>query len=211
MENRYFVFDLETTGLPKTTKRTKSKYYPPEEIQYYDSSRIVSVAWMVYDKNGSVVNSSHIIVKPDGFTSSPGALKVHGITDEYATQFGTSIHDIFDELYQDLKNCNIVVGYNVKFDYNILLSECYRYHCKDIINILKKIKLNNNVICAQRESVKHIEDLPNHVRRRFYPRLEEVYRYLFNKPNFITQHDALDDTLRCAEIYFKLRDNYIKC
>ncbi len=198
--NRYFFFDLETTGLPSRVRNTRTGYHPPEEIDKYDSSRIVSVAWMVFNEDGILLTQNHKIVYPDNFVSSPIALNVHGISKEYAEQVGMSINEIFPMIEEALSICTHMIGYNVKFDYNILLSECYRYHYKPIINLMH----NMIIRCAQREVVKSGKNV--NARRKFYPRLEESYRGLFNDYSFNTSHDALDDTLRCAQVYFKLNN-----
>ena len=65
-----FVFDTETTGLPDRNKHSSTKYYPPEELNHYDSSRIVSIAWMIFNKMGEVKYSRYAVIKPDDFVSS---------------------------------------------------------------------------------------------------------------------------------------------
>lgn len=193
-----FVFDTETTGLPLRNKYSTTKYYPPEEINYYDSSRIVSIAWMIFNKHGEVKYSRYAVIKPDGFFSGEKALSVHGITHQYAMENGTPIKDILNEIHHTLKICDTIVAFNANFDYHILLSECYRYRCRKLISSLRRKKLK----CAQKEAVHKIPNLI--CRRRKYPRQDEVYRQLFGDPNFTTTHNAFDDTLRCAQIYFKL-------
>lgn len=200
MSKKYFFFDLETTGLPKRTKSTRNGYYPAEEINNFDSSRIVSIGWMVFNEEGKLLTTNHKIVKPDNFVSSPAALRVHGITNEYANQVGIPIQQILIDVEEDLIKCDYMIAYNAQFDFNILLSECYRYHFKGLINRMKNVKLK----CAQKEVVR--SGLNVNAKRKFYPRLEESYRGLFNDMSFNTSHDALDDTLRCAQVYFKVNN-----
>lgn len=193
-----FVFDTETTGLPDRNKHSTTKYYPPEELNHYDSSRIVSIAWMIFNKMGEVKYSRYAVIKPDNFVSSDKALAVHGITHQYAMENGTPMKKILEEIDHTLKICDTIVAYNANFDYHILLSECYRYRCRRTISLIREKTLK----CAQRESVKKIPGLV--CRRKRYPKQEEVYRHLFGDLNFTTTHNAFDDTLRCAQIYFKL-------
>ena len=193
-----FVFDTETTGLPDRNKHNATKYYPPEELNHYDSSRIVSIAWMIFNKMGEVKYSRYAVIKPDDFISSPKALAVHGITYQYAMENGTAMKKILKEIEHTLLLCDTMVAFNANFDYHILLSECYRYRCRKTISSIKKMTLK----CAQKESIKKIPGLV--CRRKKYPKQEEVYRHLFGDPNFSTSHNSFDDTLRCAQIYFKL-------
>ena len=199
-----FFFDIETTGLPKTNKKDKrNKYYPPEFLYFYESSRIVSISWMIYDEEGNLLKKEYHIVKPDGFVSHPKALEVHNITNEMAEAEGKPIKDIFSLIKSDLNDQNIMLGYNVAFDYHILLSEAYRYHDRELTQSI----LNKRVVCIQRESINNIENLK--CRYKFYPKMEEVVRHLFNKENFSTTHNALDDTFQCAKIYFYLKNKKI--
>ena len=206
MARNIMFFDLETTGLPTRTNRTKSKYYPPEEIDKFDSSRIVSIGWMVFnEETQNLISKNHLIIYPDNFISNPKALEVHKITDEYAKQNGIPIKNVMNIFNKDLKICNKMIGYNVNFDYNILVSECYRAHHKTLLKQIKKITRVGGIKCAQKEAKYKIGIHNIIAKRKLYPRLEEVYRQLFNEPNFTTSHDAFDDTLRCAQIYFKLQ------
>lgn len=197
-------FDLETTGLPCTKKGNKyNRYYHPSELNNYDSSRMVSIAWQVYDNNtcNKLYEQSHIIY-PDNFISSPRALEVHGITTEIAKQQGKNVNDIFELFKKDLRNnVKIISGFNVQFDYNVFLSECYRYGEIELINAFKKIP----VICTQQIASEKLKN-EKYCRYQFYPRLEEVYRFIFKDKDFNTSHNALDDTQRCADIYFKLKN-----
>ena len=206
MSEHLLFYDLETTGLPKKNKGSISGYYPPEEIEYYNECRMVSIAWMIFDSSGNKIKSDYIIAYPDGYKSSEKALEIHGISDEIAKRDGVDINEIFSRFGDDLIKCNRVLGYNINFDYHILMSECYRNNNRNITKILKTMYENQNVICVQQMS-KKIVGVNNLIARyKLYPRLEEVYRQLFNDPEFNTSHNALDDTQRCSDIYFKLLD-----
>lgn len=199
---KIMFFDLETTGLPTQKKGDKfNRYHHPSLIQHYDSSRIVSMAWQIYDVDTiNLLSEENHIVYPDNFESQPKALAVHGITNEKAKMYGKNIQDIFDIFKKELKTVSLVSGFNVSFDYHVLLSECYRYGDQDIILKLQKTP----IMCTQKLATKTLKNV-SYCKYKLFPKLEEVYRYLFNDKDFNTSHDALDDTKRCAEIYFKLR------
>jgi DNA polymerase III epsilon subunit-like protein len=205
------VFDFETTGIPRRSKTHKNGYYPPEELTAYDTSRAVSLAWVLYDGFNKIYKKSNFIIIPDNFVSSPGALKVHGITDEYAKHNGVEIQNVLNEFYYDLKECNTLVAYNVYFDYNILLSECYRYNNRELSKLVTQMNKNRDVKCAMKMSSDHLKNDPNFKpRSKYMPSLQDSYRYLFNKPEFNTSHDALDDTIRCGDIYYEIRKRIIQ-
>jgi DNA polymerase III epsilon subunit-like protein len=194
-------FDIETTGLPICNKKDKkNRYYPPEHSQYYDSSRMVSISWIIYNENGDIIKKEYHIIKPDGFTSHPKALEVHKITNDIAESQGKPIKEVLGLLSNDCKDETTILGYNVAFDYNITLSEAYRYHDRTLIELFHKM----NVICIQKEAIEKIENLK--CRYKFYPKLEEVIRHIFKEANFTTSHNALDDTFQCAKIYFYLNN-----
>ena len=201
-----FFFDIETTGLPLKDKTSKDKYFPPNNLEAYEPSRIVTISWIIYDDNGNLIKKEYYIVQPDGFFSHPKALEVHKITHEYAIKNGIPIKEIFEKMKTDLINENTIVGYNVKFDWNIVRSEAFRYNDLELLEILNNI----NVECSQRIAIDNIPDLV--CRYKFYPKMEEVIRHLFtNKMGevFNTSHNALDDTFQCAKIYFYIKKNVI--
>ena len=101
-----FFFDIETTGLPLKDKTSKDKYFPPENLEAYEPSRIVTISWIIYDDNGNLIKKEYYIVQPDGFFSHPKALEVHKITHEYAIKNGISIKEIFKKMKTDLINEN---------------------------------------------------------------------------------------------------------
>ncbi len=213
------VIDTETTGLLVKNKETK-KYYHPSNIEMYNSSRIVSIAWSLYDADGNLHNSKYFIVKPDGFVSHPEALKVHKITKEYADANGIPIKNIFEELYLDIDNTEEFIAYNAEFDYNIILGEMYREkqniqinnlieyntsYFEKINNMIEKIEhmnATNRINCVMKLSKNKIKDIK--ARYKLYPRMEEVYRHLFTENDFNTSHNAMDDVHTCAKIYWKL-------
>ena len=195
-------FDIETTGLPICNKKNKkNRYYPPEQLQYYDSSRMVSISWIIYNDNGDIIKKEYHIIKPDGFVSHPKALEVHKITNEIAENKGKPINNILELLVKDLEEETIILGYNVAFDYNITLSEAYRYNNLNLIELFHKMK----VVCIQKEAINKIIQLE--CRYKYYPKMEEVIRHLFKDSDFLTSHNALDDTFQCAKIYFYLNNN----
>jgi len=201
-----FFFDIETTGLPKKDKTSKDKYFPPEKLEAYSPSRIVSISWIIYDDVGNLVKKEYYIVKPDGFISHPKALEVHKITYEEAEKNGIPIIEIFKKMKNDLMNENTIIGYNVKFDWNITRSEAVRYNDLELLEKLNTV----NVECSQRVAIDNIPDLV--CRYKFYPKMEEVIRHLFTNKigeTFNTSHNALDDTFQCAKIYFYIKKNIV--
>ena len=203
--NLICAFDFETTGLCKKSKSHIGGYFPPDQIKEYDGCRAVSLAWAIYNIKSKTIACSNYIIKPDGFVSSPGALNVHGITNEYAEKHGVPIKDVLEHFYNDLIKCSILVGHNSNFDYNVLMSECYRNNNRRLSTLILDMKKQFRVKCTMRLASRVLQDVEDFKpRRKYYPSLEYTYRYLFNVSDFQTKHNALDDTLRCGEIYLQL-------
>jgi DNA polymerase III epsilon subunit-like protein len=127
--------DLETTGLVKNVIRS----LPPEEgypnyIENisYNSARMVQASWiMLPDFDfGYDVNPKNVwdrIVQPNDFFISDFVSKIHGITNEIAKEKGKHILSVLKTLSNSILDADYIVGYNIFFDFNILLNEFNRY------------------------------------------------------------------------------------
>jgi DNA polymerase-3 subunit epsilon len=194
---RELFFDLETTGLPERRYSSYSSYFPPNEFFHYNCCRVVSIAWIIYE-NGVKAKEAYYVIFPDGFISSPKSLEIHKITDEYAKEHGTPISLVFAEFYEDLSECQRILSYNLDFDYNVFMAECWRYKRREIIKTMTEII----PLCIMKKS-KEILGTIEGVDKKYF-KLEEVYRFLFKDKSFQTAHNALDDTQRCADVFYKL-------
>ena len=54
-------FDIESTGLPKLISH--NVFFPPEQLDKYDSSRIIELGLVLCDK-GEIINTYNSIIKP---------------------------------------------------------------------------------------------------------------------------------------------------
>jgi DNA polymerase-3 subunit alpha len=184
------IFDIETTGLPKYNINNKKKEFPqPDDLDSYNSARIVSIAWVLINSNKDIIQQEYYIIKPDNFIIPDNVVKIHGINTEYANIYGIDIEEMFKRLEYVLNKTNCILSYNIKFDYNILKSELIRYNKIDIINKLG----NNNSKCIMLMS-------QNYMSSKYYPKLCDAYKYVFNK-EMNNAHNAMDDTLNCYKIY----------
>ena len=59
-----FVFDTETTGLP--ARKSYDDYYAPENLEKYDKSRIVSIAWILFS-GPRIISKNYFVIRPEGF------------------------------------------------------------------------------------------------------------------------------------------------
>jgi len=47
-----------------------------------------------------------------------------------------------------IKETDFIIGYNVHFDINVILSELYRYRFNDSISKIMKLKKKQQILCA---------------------------------------------------------------
>ena len=193
MNNHKFIFDLETTGLPRRGRNRKLNY---KDLTSFDGCRIVSISWILThdedDEKNVILDKSNYYVKPEGFDIPQSSTNVHGLTLEMLNEKGISIHTIFHELLNMFSvkyNITEIISHNIDFDLNVLKSELYRYNN---ISLLEKIE-NARTYCTM---------LNAQIRMDYYkwPKLNEAYRYFYNK-DITNAHEAEYDTLYCYEIY----------
>lgn len=218
---KILIFDLETTGLPeiiKEKKYTDEEYYDPIDFKKYNSSRIVEIAYVfINDFDFKTIKDLKInidvikkyIRKPIDFNEIPEeSIKYHKITYEIAKSKGIVLEKILDdELSDALEQCDYIIGHNIIFDINVLLSELYRLpkdkKHKNIINDynnLKNIKENKMYLCTARMG-------QNILKKTYMPKLENLYNKLCNKKS-IDFHHATDDVYAVLLILQKFIDKY---
>lgn len=187
----YFVFDLETTGLPIFNKEGKYRFHSFKKLKMYDPSRIVSVSWIVLDDAGTIIKHMYYIIRPLDFVidNSSIATSIHGITNEIAIEKGVLWEKVYTEFFADLKLCHSLVAHNLQFDLSVMLSEMFRYNKQDgISEMLSKTKictvqLGRVAMCQTKA-----------------PKLGELYQFLHNT-DIQNAHDALYDTLHCCQCF----------
>ena len=186
-------YDLETTGFPKYIDY--NIYYPPEQLDKYDTSRIIEIGLVLVNKKGVIVEKYNAIIKPNNFTKlEPIITKLTGLTDQDILK-GKDLKDVIEEIKPFFKRVSTINAYNIKFDYNVLLSEMYRIHDKEMIQIL---------IDAKQECT---FDLSKQILYIGSYKMEKVYKELF-KVDPKQDHRAFNDAILCKEVYYKLKEVY---
>lgn len=173
----YLVFDTETTGLPTGD----SKDY--KNTAAFDTCRLVSIAFVMYSAEHKELASWHHLVKPEGFQVT--ATEIHGITHERAESEGKPFSEIYSNVYQLFSQGPMVLGYNIRFDLNVLKSEVWRrdlnmfpdrYKPVCVYKLSKQFNNGNNI------------------------RLGAMYKQIFGK-ELEGWHGAMADARACAEVY----------
>jgi DNA polymerase-3 subunit alpha len=166
----YFLFDVETNGLPLNYKA---------DYTYTDNwPRIVQISWCVrqHDEKNDIFIKDYI-VKPLDFEITEDTVHIHGITDTIAKDKGIPLMDILKKIKEDLERCDYIVSHNLHFDQNVLLSELVRLGTEnDIIKLIHDKKK----ICTKLESIEYCKLRPYRYGSWKWPRLNELYFKLFD-------------------------------
>lgn len=196
-------FDTETTGTPKNYQA------PMTDLDNWP--RIIQLAWEYADHTGTVHDSQKFLIKPDGWTIPNAATHgekaefwiKHGYTTEKNEAEGRPMPDVLDHFIDHLNVCDAIVAHNFNFDYPIAGAEMIRYKRKAAPNP------HRAKICTMATTV-NLCKVPFPNRGRFnsrqgykWPKLEELYMFLFNK-GFDGAHDAGNDVAACREAFFEL-------
>lgn len=197
MKQTIIVFDTETTGLPPRPSRFKKYHDPKTEFMFYESSRVVELAYIVYmyddvAKTHTTVHSCASLVSPNNefvITNDD----IHGITQEMAVNHGRPIEDVLCDFSMAVSKADVIVAHNIDFDMNIILAEFYR------ANVDPKHVLVIEQVCTL-----HLAMRTMNLTR--YPRLTDLYNKLYPQieSSWKQTHRALDDTDKCAASYFAL-------
>lgn len=115
-----------------------SQYYPPRETEYYDTSRIVELGYIIYNENHEKIKEVDKLVIPVNFTIPEEVVKVHGITNENARENGIKIEEVLNIFEEDLKDVKVIIAHNLNFDYNVVISECYRLNKFSLIKLINE-------------------------------------------------------------------------
>jgi DNA polymerase-3 subunit alpha len=190
----YFVFDVETKGLPLSSPQSRFRFPHFKQLKKYDPARLQSVSWIVANEEGEKVKQENFIILPLDFVidNNSKATEIHGITKEVAEEKGVPFHNMYDKFYEDLCQCKTLVAHNIQFDVSIMLSEMYRYNKMDGVQEL----LDKNRICTMKYG-KMASGMSKN------PKLTELYKHFYGE-DVENAHDAEYDTLYCYKCLVEL-------
>jgi DNA polymerase III epsilon subunit-like protein len=201
--NKKIVFvDIETTGLPPEIivpgKRpgTTRKERVPYETGYMDYPYVVSLAYKVNKEE-----SRYFVLNQEGRTIPEEAIKIHGITNEVATESEHTFVSVVLELIRVTQDADIVVGHGLYFDTSVLKA-----------NVLREIDKGRIIptvfadITAALYKDKRIDTM-RITNKMFgkWPTLQELHRKLFDKGFFA--HNAEEDVEATAACFYWLVEN----
>lgn len=181
----YFVFDTETSGLPRSHARVT-----PKNLTNYDECRILSVAIVQYDDNHQEIGHYYKLLRHPG-GHHMGGTEIHGITQDQLDSRGIPFQEVYD--YMRSLGPARIMGHNLDFDINVMRAECLRYQMDptflDEMDQVCTLRLARNIYMGTVSC-----------------RLGDLHQRLLGKP-LRGAHDALEDCRGCARIFpLLLRD-----
>ena len=195
MMNGYtLVFDTETTD---KINRFSNKF--PYMIQG---------GFVLSNRHGKVIRTEKFLVKPNGWTITPGAFEKHGISMEMLEKDGIDIKDAVNITEELINDADVIVAHNYEFDKNIISTEFAR-NGKDYF----KLVAGKYQDCTQKlaSTITAIDPTPAMIAKGKgpfkSPKLIEAYEFFFPGETF-DGHDALNDSMACQRIYFRIVEKY---
>lgn len=176
------VIDIETTGIP--IRKNFNDYFPPEQIDKYESARLIQIGIVVINDDKFVEEHNHI-VKPDDFKIEPS--KYHNVTQTIAMEKGVDFGQLMNLILPVLLKAKLIVAHNVGFDMNILLSEMIRHK-------------------IHKSQIDHIAQIPRYCTcaTNGFLSYPQLYKKLFHEEPK-NHHDALSDARGTAQCYLALQ------
>lgn len=181
-------FDTETTGKPVS--------YTAQMHELNNWPRVIQLAWQIADENGTVISSAKTLIKPDGWIVPVEDFWIqHGYSTEKCDSEGLLMAEVLAAFVENILTWDVqmIVAHNIQFDYNVLGAEMIRYK--------KSTGRKLRQFCTMQFGTQLCR-IPGKMGFK-YPRLEELYRYLFKK-GFDGAHDAENDVSACRECFFEI-------
>ena len=176
------IFDTETTGF--------ARFNDPYE--HPDQPEIVQIAAKLVDS--SRVHAAFQMIVTGNKSSTEGALKTHGITDEIRAHTGLLPQVAASMFTTLLGRADRLIAHNVKFD-RILVGELF-YRSGYSYERLDKIP----EFCTML-ALTPVMKLPGKRGGYKWPKLIEAYKAYIDPAGFEGAHDAMADVIACEKVF----------
>ncbi len=189
---KYLFFDTETTGLP-TNHGPASKY---ENVWPFP----VSIAWILADEGGVILNSEYHIIKPDGWDIPAESTTIHKITTTMATRYGIDLRTVMDRFMWYVNESDVVVAHNLHFDQNVV-NNVLKWRLGKTVMIED---YNKRMFCTMVNG-REIVGIPGKTPGKFKnAKLSEMYKQTFGCEPTGMLHNAMTDTTVLMQCFFKI-------
>lgn len=212
--NTIMVFDVETSGLlPKNITQTKQNI---EQFPY-----ILQLSYIIYDiKNNRCIKTFDSFINvPQRIVISEVITDLTGITREKCDT-GMNILSALRSFHNDFVMCDKIIAHNIRFDKQMILVEMMRNSdiisktVPSIFTIFNKRYMENYQIetyCTMTNGINvcniQVESKTGGKPYKKWPKLDELYSYLFKMEAPDNLHNSLVDTMVCLRCYLNMNDN----
>ncbi len=193
---KVFVFDTETSGLPKGRNPS-----------IYDTDQwphIMQISYIVYDtETRELIDTYDAYIKLNSWVIvDPVSEGIHGITREIMNAKGIPILEALIRVRDALCKSDMCVGHNISFDKRVLIVEGIRN------NIRMNMPQDYCTMKNGKEMCKIDFTFSNGNKGYKFPKLMELYTHLFpGIPSPHNLHNSLADTIITLKCYCKMAIN----
>lgn len=188
---RTLLFDTETTGLP--TQRNVSAAQSPHVWP-----DLVSISWILCD-GPTVLKRETYYIKPEGWIIPEDSIKIHGITNAYATTHGYILKHVMETFKEDLLTAERVIAHNMEFDKNVVI-HAWKWRLNQNPNLLWDPTKERRSMLASKNELKLPSKYPKPGDLYKNPRLDELYTNTMKKPSPPQAHSSSRDVEVLYEI-----------
>lgn len=214
--NYVLVFDVETSGLlPKKNQQALSR-----QLTINDYPHIIQFSFILYD-----VNTNNIVSCYDSLINIPEHVIIPEIVSEltgiqsYMCHYkGDSIVNALIEFEQAYKQCKCIVAHNMDFDMEMIFVEIERnrleisQRASQCFTLFQPVyeRINNiERYCTMRKGTNMCNiitpGLDGKPPRKKWPKLSELYSFLFNGEKAEGLHNSLIDVMVCLKCFLKMK------
>ncbi len=157
--------------------------------------RLVQLAYLYYDNNGSKISGGDFIIKPEGFIIPTDASRIHGISTERAQREGKSLISVLQHFSSLIGQASYLVAHNMSFDEKIVGAEFLRNGMQNSIESKRKI-------CTMQSTTNFCAISGPYGYK--WPKLSELHYKLFST-GFEEAHNASVDISATARCFWELK------
>jgi len=183
---------------------TETTKYPEWGIPSGDEKQphLVSLAAIQCSaETEEIIQSFELIIKPDGWETTEDALKVHGITTEFALMVGVP-EQFAVEILIELCGDSVRVAHNKTFDQRIIRIALKRLFSKQLQEKWAE-KESHKCTMQMARPIMKLKDKNGKSGKA--PNLAEAYKFFIGE-DLENAHSAMADTVACMEIYFAMKE-----
>jgi DNA polymerase III epsilon subunit-like protein len=193
MSTNILFFDTETTGLPNFKARSADPNQP----------KVLQLGCILATSKGEELESYQTLIKIGSTSIHPMALAAHGISAEKANKEGIEPKDAFEAFFSLTEDADSLCCHNFNFD--IRLMRIFAAQVGESAEVDMADILEMPYYCTMKSTIEFCHlPFPSGRKGNKFPKLEELYQILFNKP-FEGAHDALVDVRGTMECFFELQ------